>query len=306
MDEKAPQGNKSVLKFLIKLSKNKKIPHAYIFYGPKGVGKKQFALYFAKLLNCLAKSEDQRPCHSCISCHKIDNNIHPDLKIIATDRKQIKIDEIREVTVFTNTSALEGRFKVIIIDDAHKMNVFSANALLKTLEEPLSNSIIILITDNLKNLLPTIQSRCIKIPFSPLKDEEILQILSQKGYDISKINDILPFCAGSVKIAEELLIDKNYAMAIDLIENLEKFGHLRFIEISAISERISQNNFEETSFNIMLQFFRNKALKMDENLFSYLSAYEKVLIFMSYLRYNISKSFILEALFLSLSSSEDT
>ncbi len=305
MDKNIPQGNKSVLAILSRLSKSKRIPHAYIFYGPSGVGKKLFALYFARMLNCLNPKDNHLPCFNCINCYKIDNNIHPDLKIVATEKKQIKIDEIREVTNFTYTSPLEGRFKVIIIDDAHKMNVFSANALLKTLEEPLSNSVIILITDNLKALLPTIQSRCIKISFSALTEEEILSILTKKDYDINKVKNILPFSSGSVKMAEELLDDKNYDLAIELIEHLQKFNHLRFLEISTLSERIGQNNFEETAFNIMLQFFRNQALKINEHIFSYISAYEKVLMFKRYLRYNISKSFILEALFLSLALSEE-
>ncbi|MCX7991149.1 MAG: DNA polymerase III subunit delta', partial [Proteobacteria bacterium] len=199
-----PQGNRSVLKILERLSANKKIPHAYIFSGREGIGKKLYALFFAKMLNCLAE-KGQKPCNVCSNCIKLGKNIHPDIKIISTDKKQIKVEEIKSAISFTNSSPIEGRYKFIIIDDAHKMNQFSSNSLLKTLEEPLSDSIFILITDNDKNLLPTILSRCVKISFGPLTEKELEEILIQKGYRKEQIFQIVPYANGSVKIAEDLL-----------------------------------------------------------------------------------------------------
>lgn len=297
-----PKGNKSVLNVLKKLSNSKKVPHAYTFYGPEGVGKKLYALYFSKLLNCTGEN---KPCNSCINCRKIDKNTHPDIKIISTEKKQIKVDEIKQVITFTNSSPIEGNYKFIIIDDAHKMNIFSANSLLKTLEEPLSKSIIILITDNHKNLLPTILSRCVKISFSPLLEEEITEILIEKGHKKEQILQIVPYSSGSIKIAEELLQEKNYELFNDTLDILEKIKHTRFLELSALSEKISQNNFEETAFSIMMQYFYQRSKKFEEDCLSALSNYEKVVNFRRFLRYNIAKSFILEALFLSISTSED-
>lgn len=184
MNIQFPIGNKAVLELLKKLANGKKVPHAYVFFGPEGIGKKLFALHFAKILNCTGK--DIKPCNNCINCKKINKNIHSDIKIIETDKKQIKIDEIRSAINFANSSAIEGKYKFIIIDDAHKMNQFSANALLKTLEEPISNTIIILIAENDKSLLRTILSRCVKISFAPLSSEDITKILLEKGYDKEK------------------------------------------------------------------------------------------------------------------------
>lgn len=303
MNIQFPIGNKAVLELLKKLANGKKVPHAYVFFGPEGIGKKLFALHFAKILNCTSK--DIKPCNNCINCQKINKNIHSDIKIIETDKKQIKIDEIRSAINFANSSAIEGKYKFIIIDDAHKMNQFSANALLKTLEEPISNTIIILITENDKSLLRTILSRCVKISFAPLSSEDITKILLEKGYDKEKILNIVDYSSGSVKTAEELLKEKNYELFNDTIETLKNIKNIRFLEISSLSEKISLNNFEEIAFNIITQFFYKKITNIEKDFIFALSSYEKVVNFKRFLRYNIAKSFILEALFLSISIREE-
>lgn len=301
MNIQSLKGNKSVSKLFEKLAQNKRVPHAYIFSGQEGIGKKLYALYFAKILNC--SNEVIKPCEKCLNCQKINKNIHPDVKIISTEKKQIKIEEIRDAISFTHSSPMEGKYKVIIIDDAHKMNQFSSNALLKTLEEPISNSIIILITSNEKGLLSTIQSRCVKIFFEPLSEEDLTDILIEKGHDREKIKNIVEYANGSIKVAEELIQEKSYELINELLETIENIKKIRFIELSSLSERILINNFEEIAINIMIKYFHRKIIN-SEDLFFSLNAYEKIVNFKRFLRYNISKSFILESLFLSIAMRE--
>lgn len=138
------------------------LPHALQLMGAEGLGKKEFALQLAKHVLCL-----QNACGQCHACHLIQANTHPDLLIIELeeDSKAIKIDQIREAVQFVSETALQGVHRVVIIPLAQKMNIAAANALLKTLEEPPRNTLIILISDVMTRLPATIASRCQKLLF---------------------------------------------------------------------------------------------------------------------------------------------
>jgi len=153
------------------------VDSAYLFTGPAGIGKALTARAFAKAVNCLA--EGRYGCDECGCCHKIDKGAHADIHIIESadnmsvsgnpqeEAIQIRITQIRKLQEDISYRPYEGRKKVFIINNAHQMNLESANAFLKTLEEPPQDSIIILITDRQALLLPTIISRCRIIKFYP-------------------------------------------------------------------------------------------------------------------------------------------
>lgn len=184
----------------------KKVAQSYLFYGPEGVGKHLTAIYFAMALNCYVTGE-KRPCGVCNSCKKFLNYEHPDFiylfpapksdistegeikdKKILDEYKSyivnkreapyreftfssttsIRIDQIRYLQHRISVSPNEAKYKIYLIDHAEQMTTEAANAFLKTLEEPPSNSIIILTTTKVNSLLPTILSRCQKIPFYPV------------------------------------------------------------------------------------------------------------------------------------------
>ena len=171
-------GQEKALAVLQNALRHERIPQAYVFAGYEGVGKKFSALMLAKALNCREKQDDA--CDRCVSCHKIDSGNHPDVRIIEPDGQFIKIDQIREMQKDAGYKAFEGRRKVYIIDHAETMRDEAANALLKTLEEPSAECVIILVTANVYALLPTVLSRCQFIRFVALGVEKLVELLTQR------------------------------------------------------------------------------------------------------------------------------
>lgn len=163
------------------------LAHAYLFYGPESIGKKLLAVEFAKALNCLSQNAPGAPCGTCESCRKIENRVHPDFfflepaKSTPTTREAvIKIEEIRKLQKKLGYLPYEGKVKVAVIDQVEKMNLQACNAFLKTLEEPPSATVLILVTSNIYQLLPTLISRCQGIKFNPLPPEAIREILQNQ------------------------------------------------------------------------------------------------------------------------------
>jgi DNA polymerase-3 subunit delta' len=171
-------GQDKALNVLQNALRHDRVPQAYVFAGYEGVGKKFSALMLAKALNCREKTDDA--CDRCVSCHKVDSGNHPDVCIIEPDGQFIKIDQIREMQKDAGYKAFEGRRKVYIIDHAERMRDEAANALLKTLEEPAAECVIILVTANVYALLPTVLSRCQFIRFVALGVETLVELLTQR------------------------------------------------------------------------------------------------------------------------------
>lgn len=116
-------------------------------------------------------------CDECSSCRKIESGSHPDFLLIAPHSGQIRIEEIRAIDDTLSLKPFEGKWKIVIVDEAHMMNSFAANAFLKTLEEPPKESLIILISSNPDRLPDTIRSRCSRLNFTPLSNEECRKVI---------------------------------------------------------------------------------------------------------------------------------
>jgi DNA polymerase-3 subunit delta' len=146
-----------------------RLPHALLFSGPRGVGKERFALAFAQSMMCQKSDAEGRPCGVCRHCHLLHAGSHPDFQWIGpeADSKsgEIKIEAIRALTGGATLTAQSGGHKVVVIQPAHRMNTSAANSLLKTLEEPTQDTLVILLTDQPARLLPTIRSRCQQVLF---------------------------------------------------------------------------------------------------------------------------------------------
>ncbi|MEZ0323774.1 MAG: DNA polymerase III subunit delta' [Hydrogenothermaceae bacterium] len=195
-----------------------------LFEGKDCIGKKLFALYTARAYLC--EKKEGFGCGECKDCRLVNNTIsniyegtnltpHYNIKIIQSESREIKIDQIREIIDFLQLKSEKG--KVVIIEKAENMNIESSNALLKTLEEPPSNSLIILTTSNQFKLLPTILSRLKKIKFKNLSDDDIRDILTLKGLSEEKINDFLKIADGSLCLPLVILENENlYKYAKDI------------------------------------------------------------------------------------------
>lgn len=156
-------------RYLFTRHKNKNLPHALLITGIEGLGKLDFANAFAELLLCNSNNKSlDIACGQCKACNLLKAHTHPDLLIIQPEAKDkmIKVDQIRELTTIFNQTAQQAGYKIAIIAPAEKMNIFASNALLKTLEEPIGETILILVTTNPAHLPATIRSRCQQIKFS--------------------------------------------------------------------------------------------------------------------------------------------
>lgn len=154
--------------------------HAYIFQGEVGCGKETMARTFAAGLQCLSE-ESGRPCGGCTSCRQIDSGNQPDVVWVNRELSSIGVDDIREkVNSQMAVRPFSSPYKIFIVPEADRMTEAAQNALLKTIEEPPEYGIILLLTSNLDALLPTIQSRCLKLEFHPLSTATIEKYLIEK------------------------------------------------------------------------------------------------------------------------------
>ena len=166
-------GNVRVIAQLEAKLRRGRLPHALIFTGPEGVGKRTCALRIAKTLQC--EKHESPPCGACAQCRKIERGHHADVSTLTLegDASQIKIEQIRKLRSTLEFEPLEGVAKVYLIDPAERMTEAASNALLKSLEEPPAATYFFLITANSQELKATIRSRSQTYHFSPVPLEDI-------------------------------------------------------------------------------------------------------------------------------------
>jgi DNA polymerase-3 subunit delta' len=183
-----------------------RVAHSYLFLGPEGVGKFQFALKFAQALVCAR--EKFPPCQECRECRQIQSRTHPDLHILEVleGEKQIKIDEVREFQKQLSFKPFQARRKVGIIKEAESLTIQAMNSLLKLLEEPLPDTVLILTCGNRSRLLATVVSRCQILRFPPVKKELLVEILlKEQRIPLEKARVVANYAEGSLEKIDELV-----------------------------------------------------------------------------------------------------
>ncbi len=173
-------GHQQIVEQLQHTVASDRIAGAYLFVGPTGVGKETVARYFAQLIFCQQDAQPPTVCGACLACRKVDSGNHPDLQFIRPEGSLLKIGQIRELQKQIIYEPLEASRKVYILTDVDRMNAEAENCLLKTLEEPPASSVLILLTSNIRALLPTTRSRCQILQFHPMQTQELAEMLVEK------------------------------------------------------------------------------------------------------------------------------
>lgn len=246
-------GNEDAKTYFKKAVAEKQLSHSYIFEGAYGIGKNTFALELAKLILCEEK-EGNKPCNHCKSCSMIDAGTHPDVISIDKDTKVTKVETIRENIVREmDIKPYRSEHKIIIVKAADSISVQGQNAMLKTIEEPPSYGIIILICENLASLLPTIKSRCIVVRFNPIHREQMTTYLQSRG--ITGINQQVyeMLSNGSIGVINDILQDETYLevrkQSITYLERLER------AQIMEIYDMVKEITDQKEEIECILQFW---------------------------------------------------
>ena len=254
-------GNQAVKDVIGRFISNGRVPNSLLFAGPEGVGKKQFALQLARSIVCHEPQKGDA-CGECLACRRVSEfkfpgadakgedydfvffSEHPDVGMVVPFNRTLRVGSIRALETEANFRPYEASARIFIIDEAHKMNAASSNALLKTLEEPPATSHIFLITSKPDALLPTIRSRVQTLRFGPVATSELEHhLLVTHEYSQADARLIASTSNGSVAQAlsvnaEEFRSRRNEAIEIlrsaivnhdlvDILKRSEKFGGIK-------------------------------------------------------------------------------
>ncbi|MEG0008045.1 MAG: DNA polymerase III subunit delta' [Aeromonas sp.] len=231
-----------------------RLGHAWLLLGDPGLGKEQLAERLARLHLC-QQPEAGEPCGRCHSCQLLEKGHHPDLGTISSDSKTIGVEAIREICGRLQTTSQLGRGKVVIIPDAERMTESAANALLKTLEEPAGDSLLLLIASKVSRLLPTILSRCHKHVCQLPTEGETLNWLAEQGHQATQAQ--VRICQGAPLRVFRYLEDQQDGARRTLLES--------FVALSQIPTRaasVCSQLAEDSQVRLhWLQLFLCDALK---------------------------------------------
>lgn len=254
-------GHKTIVSYLQQSLENEKVGHAYLFTGPRQIGKNTVAQYFVNSLICdgLNKGSGPVPCGQCEYCRQMANKMHPDFFYVSREinektgklKKNISIEQIRQLQNKLSLHSFLNSYKVAIIDQAESLSLEAANSLLKTLEEPSPKTVIILLASNLVVLPQTIASRCQVIKFLPVGSKEILEHLQTLKVERKKAKAIAELAFGRPGMAISYTTEpENYD---DFLEKVNQFILLlksglsqRFKLISEMDELSDVNSLKES------------------------------------------------------------
>ena len=201
-----------------------KVSHAYIINGEKGSGKKLLADLFAQTLQCEAGGTE--PCMECRSCKQAASQNQPDIIRVTHEKPNtISVEDIREqLNGDIQIKPYSSPYKIYIVDEAEKLTVQAQNALLKTIEEPPSYAVILLLTSNAGTLLPTIRSRCVLLDLKPVPSQKIKKYLMEELEIPEYRADICTaFAQGNVGKAKRLALSDNFGEMLEHALHLVKY-----------------------------------------------------------------------------------
>ena len=248
-------GNEKIKTELKRAVQNNDILHSYMFIGQEGIGKKKIAKEFARTILCETKKNN---CN-CKSCTSFKNGNNPDFYLISEEGNSIKIDQIRDLIEKAYEKPIASEKKVYIIDNSDKMTVEAQNSLLKTLEEPPDYMVLILITSNIDNILNTVKSRCVKLSFESLSNDEIKEVLNERGLNTNLNENMYELFNGSIARALKILEkQEDFTQLEKFVNNISKEDKLEYI--TSYKSLFTKENINEYLEYALVLFF-NKGKK---------------------------------------------
>lgn len=248
-------GQKFLTTQLKKIINDGRVGHAYAFSGSQGIGKRTFALAFAKDLLCIGtKGETCR----CLSCRTFEEGTNPDFFEVKTEKQSIGVESIRDMQADAANRPTYGSRKVYFIDNAERMTPQAQNCLLKTLEEPPEYVVILLSTKSFEAMLPTIQSRTVNLRLNLYSDDEMKKILTSLcTISEDKMEFILKFSGGipgdAMHMIEEGTVRDLRRQIFSLLEKPDEFSSQETIRKALIDNRGELT----TVLNILLSIYRD-------------------------------------------------
>lgn len=220
-----------------------RLGHAFLFVGPEGIGKRRAAEHVAQALLCEDKGDDPlTPCGQCAACRQVEQGAHPDFVSAAKprDKNELPIELVQDLCARLTLKPARGDFKIVLLDDADALNEESANAFLKTLEEPSPGSLLILIATDVETQLATIVSRCQVVRFPELTESQAALILIRLGVCSSEEQGkrLARLAGGSIRRALDLSQPEWSAARTQLLDGLIDLSRAPADAASRLAEQI--------------------------------------------------------------------
>ncbi len=240
-----------------------KVSHAYIINGERNAGKEFIAKTFAMAVQC-ENRQDAEPCGECHSCKQALSGNHPDIIFITHEKPgTIGVDDIRrQINGDVAIKPYSGPKKIYIVSEGEKMTVQAQNALLKTLEEPPEYAVILILTDNVNTLLPTILSRCVVLNMKPVRDAQIKEYLMENmGIPDYKADICVAFARGNVGKARLLANSEEFdKVKEEAITLLKYISEMELHEIVAAIKKINEYKFDVNDYMDILSIWYRDVL----------------------------------------------
>jgi len=283
-------GHEQIIEHLKTAIGTGKVSHAYLFAGEDGSGKNMLANAFAMALQCeqirqgnIGDLAEVKACGICKSCIQAASDNHPDIIRITHDKASIGIDDIRiQLNNDIQIKPYSSPYKIYIIDEAEKLTEQAQNALLKTIEEPPKYGIILLLTNNLNSLLPTILSRCVTLHIKPIDSELMLKYLMEQ-YQVPDYQAELStvFAQGNLGKAIQYSSSEEFAeMKKEVLHLLKYIDDMELYEIIDGLKKISENKVQVFDYiDLMILWYRDVLLfkvTNDLNLLIYKSEFQDI------------------------------
>ncbi len=254
-------GQERPVRFLTQMLYKGNIPHALLFTGVDGIGRQRTAEALGMALNCL-NPVGVSACNVCSSCKKVASRSHPDIIRLKPEGAFIKIDQVRTLSRQLRFAPLEGKWRIVIVNEAQAMNLEASNAILKILEEPPRRTLIILTASQTTDLLPTIVSRCQQIGFRPISYEKVADFLVDvRGLDRQTATTLAVSTRGSLGKAMSVDGEKWTAWRGDLLDQLSSFSKKSLQPIFGFGDSLSRDKAGlADALDILMTWYRDSLM----------------------------------------------